>query len=357
VAYGISGDAMLRAGVTPLASISDLSVMGIVEVAKKVADIRMLEQRILAWVDRVNPLFAVLVDFPGFHFRLAEQLHLRGIPVYQYVAPKVWAWGQSRVHNLRDHFAGVLGVLPFEEEFFLRHGVNYTYVGSPHFDRMSKIEVDAQHLGLPGERKIFAFLPGSRMSELKMILPIMERIRREILRKDPNALCVVPLAPGLRWEDVAPILEIDPDVRQSRESWGAGGFNWLNGWSLELLKIADSAVVASGTATLECALAGTPMSVVYVMNDLSFAVASRMVNLPWVSLVNLLMNEEVVKEHIQVIDPVVVAQEIVTLSQDSTARKQMLNRFDLLMSRLTPGAADRAASTILRDLREKGIKV
>ena len=120
-ACGVVGDAMLRAGVIPIASTSELSVMGLVEVAKKAADIRMVEQRILAWVDRSNPAFAVLVDFPGFHFRLAEQLHLRGIPVYQYVAPKVWAWGQSRVALLRQHFAGVMGVLPFEEDFFLRH--------------------------------------------------------------------------------------------------------------------------------------------------------------------------------------------------------------------------------------------
>jgi lipid-A-disaccharide synthase len=331
--------------------------MGVVEVARKISDIRMLEQLILTWVDRFNPLFAVLVDFPGFHFRLAEQLHLRRIPVFQYVAPKVWAWGRKRVDLLRDHFTGVLGVLPFEEEFFLRNGVNYKYVGSPHFDRMSKIQLDASHLGLPSGQKIFAFLPGSRMSELKMILPLMDRIRHEILREVPNALCVIPLAAGLQWEDVAPILNVDPDVRGKSQSWEASGFHWMNGCSLELLKIANSAVVASGTATLECALAGTPMSVVYVMNDLSYAVASRLVDLPWVSLVNLLMNEEVVKEHIQVIDPVVVAQEVVTLAHDSVARKHMLQRFELLTSQLVPGAADRAAAWIMRDLREKGIKV
>lgn len=355
--YGIAGETMKRAGVASLASISELSVMGLVEVARKVADIRMIEQRILAWADRTNPEFAVLVDFPGFHFRLAEQLHLRRIPVYQYVAPKVWAWGQSRVRLLRENFVGVMGILPFEEEFFLRNGVNYTYVGSPHLDRMDKISLDATNLGLPAGRKIFAFLPGSRMSELQLILPVMERIRREIVKKDPDALCVIPLAKGLDWSDVADILGIDPGGRSSSSSWTAGGFFWLDGCSMELLKIASSAVVASGTATLECALAGTPMSVIYVMNDLSYSVASRLVDLKWVSLVNLLMNEEVVKEHIQSIDPGQVAEEVVSLSTDTIERKQMLNKFDALSSRLLPGAADRAAGWLIRDLRDRGLKL
>lgn len=354
---GIAGETMTTAGVRSIAHISELSVMGVLEVARRVSDIRMIEQRILTWVDRTNPAFAVLVDFPGFHFRIAEQLHLRGIPVYQYVAPKVWAWGKSRVSQLRDHFAGVLGVLPFEEEFFLQNDVRYTYVGSPHFDRMSKLEVKPRDLGFPPDRKIIAFLPGSRMSELKGILPVMDRIRREIIHREPETLCVIPLAPGLRWDDVAPILGDSVATEKTEYGWQAAGFHWLNGWSLELMKMANSAVVASGTATLECALAGTPMSVVYVMNDLSFAIAKRLVDLKWVSLVNLLMNAEVVKEHIQVINPAVVAEEVLDLSRDSASRQKMTAQFTELSRRLEPGAADRAARWIAKDLRERGLNV
>ena len=355
--YGIVGETMLKAGVSPLANISELSVMGVLEVAKRLVDIRMLEQRILSWVDRTNPSFAVLVDFPGFHFRIAEQLHLRQIPVYQYVAPKVWAWGKSRVSQLRDNFAGVLGVLPFEEEFFLQNGVHYTYVGSPHFDRMSKIAVKPEDLGFPAGRKVIAFLPGSRMSELKGILPVMERIRREIIRQEPDTICVIPLASGLNWDDVSPLLGGDVSTIKKSFGWEAAGFHWLNGCSLELMKVANSVVVASGTATLECALAGTPMSVVYVMNDLSFAIAKRVVDLKWVSLVNLLMNQEVVKEHIQIIDPVVVADEVLALSVDSVARRKMLQHFEDLTSKLRPGASETAAQWIANDIQRRGQKV
>ncbi len=359
VPFGIVGETMARAGVRPLADISELSVMGVMEVARKIADIRMLEQRILTWVDRENPAFAILVDFPGFHFRLAEQLHLRGIPVYQYVAPKVWAWGQSRVSQLRENFAGVFGVLPFEEEFFLQHGVPYTYVGSPHYDRMSKLEVIPEVLGLPSGRKVIAFLPGSRLSELKGILPVMMAVRKEIERREPDTLCVIPLAPGLSWDDVEPIIGVtdadgSPGKNGAGSRWQAKGFWWLSGMSLELMKVSSSAVVASGTATLECALAGTPMVVVYVMNELTYAVAKRAVKIKWVSLVNLLMNQEVVREYIQVIDPVAVAQDVLELSADSEARRVMKGHFDSLISRLEPGAAERTALLILADIKKRG---
>jgi len=353
VPYGIAGDTMIRSGVKAIAHIDELSVMGIIEVARKIADIRMLEQRVLAWVDRAKPRFAVLVDFPGFHFRLAEQLRIRGIPVYQYVAPKVWAWGQSRVQQLRENFAGVYGVLPFEEEFFLRHGVHYHYVGSPHYDRVSKLEVDPQSLGLPSGRKIIAFLPGSRMSEIKGILPVMVQIRRELQRLDPDVLCVIPLAPSLNWDDICVVLEQPNVTPLEYGQWDAAGFRWLKGQSLELMKCSDAAVVASGTATLECALAGTPMAVIYVMNSLSYKIAKRAVSLKWVSLVNLLMNEEVVREFIQDIDPTTVAGLVHQLSRDSIERQQMMVHFESLISRLEPGAAVRTAGLIAEDFRER----
>ena len=353
IPFGIAGDTMIRAGVLPIAHINELSVMGILEVARKVADIRMVEQRVLAWVDRAKPKFAVLVDFPGFHFRLAEQLKLRDIPVYQYVAPKVWAWGQSRVHQLRENFASVFGVLPFEEEFFLRHGVQYHYVGSPHFDRMNKLEVKPETLGLPVGRKIIAFLPGSRMSEIKAILPVMTQIRREIHRRDPDALCVIPIAPSLNWSDISGVLDHPPVQNLEHDQLDAAGFRWLKGQSLELMKCADAAVVASGTATLECALAGTPMVVVYVMNGLSYKIAKRAVSLKWVSLVNLLMNQEVVPEFIQEIDPIAVADLMYQLSRDSMERQRMVSLFENLISRLQPGAAARTAGLLAKDLRER----
>ena len=353
--YGIAGETMERAGVQSLATVSELSVMGIVDVARRINDIRMIESRILAWVDRHKPEFAVCVDFPGFHFRLAEQLHLRDIPVYQYVAPKVWAWGRERVGQLRDHFKAVFGVLPFEEEFFLQHGVRYSYVGSPHYDRVNKINLIPGDLGLPTERPIIAFLPGSRMSELRRILPIMVEIRRELLKLNPNLMCVIPIASGLKWDDVAEIIGDDSVRKKVGFGWDYAGFRWIEGASIELMKVARSAVVASGTATLECAIAGTPMVVVYAMSEINYAIAKRAISVPWISLVNLLMNANVVQEHVQHIDPRKVAAEVYDLSQDSLARKQTLTQLDALVRRLESGAAQKTADLILQDIKPRGV--
>jgi lipid-A-disaccharide synthase len=355
VPFGVAGETMKLAGVQPLADIKDLSVMGILEVAKRINDIKMIESRLLAWVDRERPEFAILVDFPGFHFRLAEQLHLRGVKVYQYVAPKVWAWGKDRVKQLKDHFDGVFGVLPFEEEFFLQQGVPYFYVGSPHFDRVSKIKVSPETLGLPSKKPIFAFLPGSRRSEIQKILPIMMEIRRELLKICPEAVCVVPLASGLAWEDVLDELGESAAPAESPLAWEYAGFWWLRGGSIELMKVARSAVVASGTATLECALAGAPMVVIYAMNDLSYLIAKRAITVPWISLVNLLLNSKVVNEYIQSIDPKSVAQELFELSQDSPVRQQMLNEFERLTAGLEPGAAQKVANLITENIRRRDI--
>lgn len=352
--FGITGPTMRQARICSIATTDELNVMGLVEVARKACDIKLVEARVIEWVTRMNPKFAILVDFPGFHFRLAEQFKMRGIPVFQYVAPKVWAWGRGRLPALRENFTKVLGVLPFEEEFFKTNGVNYQYVGSPHWDRMSKLEIKARDLGFPVDRPIIAFLPGSRRTELARIMPELVKIRRELLHLMPEALCVVPLASSLSWDDVAEVLEYHDPVTPNAIGWEAAGFWWLPGWSLELMKISTAAVVASGTATLECALAGTPMVVVYVMNELSFHIAKRAVSIKWASLVNLLMNEEVVKEHLQYIDAKQVAHEIFELSQDSPARRRMDEKFAALTAGLKPGAAATAASVIKETLNVLG---
>ena len=352
--YGIAGETMERAGVEPLARVSELSVMGIVDVARRINDIRMIESRVLAWVDRHKPEFAICVDFPGFHFRLAEQLHLREVPVYQYVAPKVWAWGRERVAPLRDHFKAVFGVLPFEEEFFLQQGVRYSYVGSPHYDRVNKINLNPGDLGLPTDKPIVAFLPGSRMSELRRILPVMIDIRRELLKLSPDITCVIPIASGLKWDDVVEIIGDGSARTNSGIGWDYAGFRWLEGASIELMKVAQSAVVASGTATLECAIAGTPMVVVYAMSEINYAIAKRAISVPWISLVNLLMNANVVPEHVQNIDPKKVASEVFELSRDSLVRRQTLAQLDSLVLRLESGAAQKTAELILQDVKSRG---
>jgi lipid-A-disaccharide synthase len=355
--FGITGPGMAQAGVTSIASISELSVMGVSEVLSRLGSLRMLESRVLEWVDRYQPRFAILIDNPGFHLRLAEQLKMRGIKVFQFVAPKLWAWGAGRAPKLRAVYDLVLGILPFEEQFFKDRGINYKYIGSPLKDRVEKVMVTRDHLGFPPGRPIIACLPGSRMSELKLNLPTLVATRDVVARKLPEALFVVPVAPSLSFEDVARILGYPSDVPLTRsegvfagETYELSGLHFLRGMSLELMAACDAAVVASGTATLECALLGTPMVVVYTMSSLSYRVAQKVVKLPYVSLVNLMAGRKLVSEYIQEFSVDEIGTEVVELLQPSPKRLEMKRAFEEMREQLEGAAALQAATAIAKYL-------
>lgn len=356
---------MLNAGVEAVASIDEFSVMGVTDVARKLASLRMLETRLLSWIDQWEPRFAVLIDNPGFHLRFAEQLRMRGVKVYQYVAPKIWAWGEGRAGAIRQSYDMVLGILPFEEDFFKQRGIKYSYVGNPLKDRIDKVIIKREALGLPLDRPVIACLPGSRPSELRLNLPTIAAIRDNVARELPDAVFVVPVAQNLDMQDVIDALayrnggrppELKPDGRDlAAQSYLVSGLRLVRGMSLELMAAADAAIVASGTATLECALLGTPMVVVYSMSELSYQIAKRAVKLPYVSLVNLMAGRKLVEEYIQDFSPEEVAQEVVSLLRDKDKRREMLNSFEDIRDRLKGTAADNAATVIAGQVGDRPV--
>jgi lipid-A-disaccharide synthase len=356
--FGVTGGAMTNAGVEQIASIDELSVMGVAEVAKKIGELKMLEDRILHWIDRWEPRFAVLIDNPGFHLRLAEQLRMRGVRVFQYVAPKIWAWGQGRAPKIRQAFDMVLGILPFEEEFYREREINYAYVGSPLKDRIDKVIIKREALGLPNDRPVIACLPGSRPSEVKLNLPTIAAVRNLVAREVPDVLYVVPVSQNLTLEDMVDALTFGgkrPDVKTIEpggglavESWECEGLRFVKGMSLELMASADVAIVASGTATLECALLGTPLVVVYSMSELTYQIAKRAVKVPYVSLVNLLAGRKLVEEFIQDFSTAEVAAEVLSLLRDAVRRKAIRESFEDIRDRLKGTAADNAAVVIAK---------
>lgn len=366
--YGLAGDQMIKAGVEPVARMNEFNVMGVWEVAKKLPQIAMAKRRILHAIDLQPPAFAVLVDFPGFHINLAQELKLRGIPVFQYVAPKLWAWGESRAAKLREVFECVLGILPFEEEFFKARQVPYYFVGSPHRDRMSKINVAAADLGWPVDRPIVGLLPGSRETEMRLLLPALLAIAREIRRHIPSVYFVVPVAKSLEMNLVRELLgitqlqsESDGTVQASHAVGGKihavdhqseddgfvfGDIQFVRGMSLEVMKVAKAVVLASGTATLECALAGTPMSVIYMVSPLSYGIIKKFAKVQYASLVNLILQRNLVHEFIQHFSPNQVATDVVELMLNPTRRQEVLDGFAEIRTQLTEHAAYRAADII-----------
>ncbi len=355
-AFGIVGSAMANAGVDEIANISEISVMGVAEVLPKLAKLRMLETRILSWIDQSEPKFAVLIDNPAFHLRLAEQLKMRGIKVFQYVAPKLWAWGEGRAPALKENFDTVLGILPFEEDFFTSRGIRYSYVGSPLKDRIDKVIIKREALGLPKDKPVIACLPGSRPSELKLNLPTIAGVRDHLARHLPDAIFIVPVAHNLSFEAVtaalsyggrAPVMEpVTSGGTVAVESYKCGNLVFVRGMSLELMAAADVAIVASGTATLECALLGTPMVVVYTMSELSYQIAIRKVKVPYVSLVNLIAGKKLVSEFIQDFSLEDISDELLDLLTNKERRKSVRNSFEDIRDRLKGAAADNAATVI-----------
>ncbi len=331
---GITGSELRRSKVDTIVSTEELSVMGFSEVVASLARLKELEIRVLNAVDRKKIDFAILVDNPGFHFQLAEKLKLRNIPVCQYVAPKLWAWGGGRVKRLREDFRQVFGILPFEKDFFCEQGVNYQYLGCPIRDRVEKISAQRCDFNLSESSKVVAFLPGSRIQEFELIFPRMREIQAHLKKLRPDIQCVVPVAENLDFSEIA-------------KKFSGADFLFFKGRSLELLNIADAAVVASGTATLETALSAVPMTVIYVMNDLNYQIAEKVVKTKFISLVNLIAKKEVVKEYVQYFSSEHVAKELAELLQASEARKTMLSEFELLKTQLFTQSAAKVASALI----------
>ena len=240
---------------------------------------------------------------------------------------------------MQRDFTAVLGILPFETAFFTRHGVNYTYVGTPQLDRVRKVNVTKADLGW-GSGRLVACLPGSRLAEIHLHMDILLQASALVAAQCPDVQFVIPVATNLQNEDFDPYLQKIAETLRQR-------FHLLKGASLEVMAAADAALVASGTATLECALLRTPMVVFYRMSDATYQMAKKKVQISQFSLVNIIAEKTVVKELIQDIDPRLLAARLIELlTEGSAARQTMLKDFDDLAKRLQPGAAAHAATLI-----------
>ncbi|HYV18344.1 MAG TPA: lipid-A-disaccharide synthase [Verrucomicrobiae bacterium] len=293
---GIGGGAMRAAGLEPLADAAVIGVTGIVEVAARfgaIWDAYRAASRILS-DPATRPDLAILIDYPDFNLRLAARARAAGVPVLYFVSPQVWAWRRGRVRQMAGLVDRMLVILPFEEAIYRAAGVPVTFVGHPLLDLVRTHRNRRQErarLGLDPDRPVVALLPGSRRNELAAHLPPMldavARLRSEF--RDLQSLLTV--APTRREEEIRALAQkalpgqpLPVLVREDR---------------YDAVAAADVAVVASGTATLETALLGTPMVIVYRMNPMTYALARRLTDLPHVGMPNLIAGRRVVPELIQ----------------------------------------------------------
>ncbi len=332
---GVGGQHLAAAGARLMARIEDLTVIGFVEVVRKLPAhwrlLRSIRRRLAAGDVRL----VILVDYPGFHLRVAEAAHRAGVPVLYYVAPQLWAWGERRVHRMARTVTRLAVILPFEEAFFSSRGVPATFVGHPLADRppaAPRAELRRQ-LGLDPGRPVLGLFPGSRAQEVARLWPAFLEAASLVRRQRPEVQAVVAATEGASYPG-------------GSGAEGADAVTIVRGRPRECFGAADAALCKSGTSTLEAAMAGTPLVVAYRMNPVSYLLARGLVRVRWIGMVNLVAGRPVAPELIQgAVRGEALARAVLPLLEPASAERQaQLEGLAVVRRRLgEPGAAMRAA--------------
>jgi lipid-A-disaccharide synthase len=345
---GMGGDEMAEAGVRLVQHASEVAVVGIVEVVRHLPAIRRAMNRLTRVLEDEKPDLFVPIDFPDFNFRLAERARRASVPIVYYVSPQVWAWRKGRVATLRRLVRRVLVLFPFEEPFYETSGVHATFVGHPAAaprERASRAAL-LPALGFDPSRPVVALLPGSRVGEAGRILPVLLDGGARLQALRPDVQIAVPVARTLPKGLVEGMIERSqaPSARIVQNAYPG------------ILEVADAGAVASGTATLDAALAGLPFVAVYKMQPLTFVIARSLIQVDHIALPNLVAGEGVIPELIQGgFTGETVARGIADLLSDPGRAEGMRRRLAVVRERLRgDGAFERAADAVLAELPHVG---
>lgn len=274
------GDKMMAQGATIVKHIRELAFMGFAEVLSNLPIILKNFELAQKDIESFSPDALILIDYPGFNLRLAQKIKKTGIPILYYISPQIWAWKESRIHQIKRNVDLMMVILPFEEQFYAKHHMKVHFVGHPLLDEI-----------IPSIEKIqripnrIALLPGSRKQEVKrMLIPMIQGAKKY----NPHATLEVAMAPSLSL-----------DFYHSVAKDFVEQVIWTAHDTYHVIQRAEKALVTSGTATLETALFKTPQVVGYRSNKWSYEIGKRLVKIPYISLVNLILNRPLVKELIQ----------------------------------------------------------
>ncbi|MFL6312261.1 MAG: lipid-A-disaccharide synthase [Terriglobales bacterium] len=380
--FGMGGEKMRASGAELLVHAHEVAVVGLVEVLTHLPGIRRRFKHLVAEAARRKPDAAILIDFPDFNLRLARELHRLGIPVFYFVSPQIWAWRTGRVQQIRKYVRKMIVIFPFEQEFYARHGVKVSYVGHPLAyeppPQISREEFAAKHF-LDPKKQWIALLPGSRRKEVRLNLPAMVEAGRLLQKQNSEFEFLLPIASTLsedwlRGQLDAQGLELGYIKTRNVATHGRyfvelrygnpkrAGIRRSHQINLTdnaraTLMHARAAVVASGTATVEAALSGTPFIVVYRLAPLTWLLGRRLVKLDTFAMPNLIAGKKIVPELIQKdFTAQNVFKELNKIIPDGPARQQMQADLKMVQQRLhdSPDAespAQRAAREILGALR------
>ena len=341
--FGMGAGALETGGTELVVDCRDLSVIGFVDVLlnyhKFLKRLRILREQMQAR----KPDLLLLVDYPDFNLKLAETAKKLGIPVLFYVSPQVWAWRAGRVPRIGRLVSHMAVLFPFEVNIYKEHNVPVTYVGNPVVaDAVSKFTVfeAREFMGLNPERPVVTILPGSRTGEISRNLPPMLQSAKIIATTLPDCQFLLPIAPTLEPSFVEQCVGTD----------GPSNLHYTLNNSRDAMRAGDVALVASGTATLETALIGTPMVVMYIVNKINYAIMKRLIKIPDISLVNIVAGKRIVPEYVQhEATPTAMATDVLSLLCDDSRRSNMLAELKKVKELMgDAGASTRVAHLIVQ---------
>ena len=335
--YGIGGEKMAQEGMQLLAHTSDLAVMGLVEVFSRLRLILGVMNKLTRSFDTALPDLLILIDYPGFNLSLAKAAKKKGIKIFYYISPKIWAWRKGRIKTIKAVVDRMALILPFEEQLYRDAGIAATFVGHPLLDEIDlkeKADELRNEFKLDQHRTNVALLPGSREKEVRSLLPEMLKAAEVLTERFPSTQFILPVAQTVKPEWVRRII-----------NQYSVPVHLVNERAIDVLSLSDVVVVASGTAALETALLIKPMVIVYKVSPLTYLVGKRVVRVRHVGLPNIIAGRTIVPELIQNdFTAGRVAEEVTRILSDRQVRNNMIKDLSAIKESLgEAGASYRAA--------------
>ena len=344
---GLGGPLMRDAGAKLLYPLTDLAVMWLSSVLRNLPTFFRIGNMTLRHIRTTKPDAVVFIDYPGFHFAMAKRIRDYGVPTYFFVPPQIWAWKQARVRKVRKYFTGVLTSLPFEDAWYRERRVNTHYVGHPYFDELGRQQLDSVFLAeqrrKPGTR--IAILPGSRNKEVAANGEMMVDAAKQIHAARPDVRFLVAAFNARQADAMRAILppSLPAEVHVGRTP--------------EIIELAENCIAVSGSVSLELMVRAKPTVIVYKLHPLYRLLASRVLKAKYITLVNLLADEEIYPELFTSRDESAkIAEHILGWLNDPASRSTTVSRLEALRARVAvPGACDRAAEFLL-GTQAKGLR-
>jgi lipid-A-disaccharide synthase len=350
--FGLGGDRMDTAGVRLYYHVNQLAVLGFWEIIKHLPFMKVVERNILSAVAKHKPALAILIDYPGFNLRLAGKLRALNVPVMYYVSPQVWAWGKGRIAKIKKLVNKMIVVFEFEKLMYEQEGVNAEWYGHPLLDIVKprfEREGFLKKIGLGADTIYVGLFPGSRKQEIEKILPVMIGTLARLEQEGMPLKGIVGCAPGI---DDAYYRSFAGTALPDKLTPLFSGSN-----TYDLMSYSVMNLVASGTATLECAMLGRPLFVLYRTSTLTYLMAKRLIKIPYIGLVNVVAGEKIAPEFIQGrCRANLMAGEVARYLKNDALLSEMQARLSKVRSALGhPGASARVAREALSMLEQYSV--